>query len=77
MDSLESSMPNTILTSKFNVYDHFYNYLLMDFNVQVIPKRIYDSVTEKFIVYKQNEFLVSDNELILKEEIASIKKLVK
>lgn len=77
IDSLESSIPNTILTSKFNIYDYFYNYLLMDFNIQVIPKRVYNPSAEKFIDYKQNEFLVSDNEIKLKEEIASIKRLVK
>lgn len=77
IDSLESSLPNTILTSKSNIYDTFYNYLLMDFNIQVIPKKVYDPVSEKFIDYKQNEFLISDNEIRLKEEIGSIKRLVK
>ena len=63
----------TILTSKFNPYETFYNYLLMDWNVQVIPKRIYNYKTQKFEEYGLSEFFVPDSELRLKEEVLSIK----
>lgn len=77
IDSLESSLPNTIMTSKFNIYETFYNYLLMDFNIQVIPKKIYNLKEEKFIEFRQNKFFVPTSEIKLKKEIESIKKYVK
>lgn len=73
IDSIESQLPRTILTSKFNIYEYFYNYLLMDFDVQVVPKRVMDKKTQKFVDYKLNEFLIPDKELRLKDEILSIK----
>ena len=76
IDSIESSVKNTIYTSKFNIYDYFYNYLLMDYNIVVLPKKVYDNNTQTFIDYSQNQFLKSDKEMRLKEEIKSIKKEV-
>ena len=77
VDSLEGSMPNTIQTSKINIYERFYNYLLMDFTIQRVPKKIYDPKLERFVDYNRSEFLMPDSELRLKEEIEAIKKHVK
>lgn len=77
VDSIELVWPNTICTSKFNIYETFYNYLIMDYNVQIVPKRIFNEEKGVFIDYKYNEFLVPDSELRLKDEIISIRKLVK
>ncbi len=77
VDSIELVWPNTICTSKFNIYETFYNYLIMDYNVQVVPKRVFNKEKEAFIDYKYNEILVPDSELRLKDEITSIRKLVK
>lgn len=38
VDSLELVIPKTIVTSKFNIYETFYNYLLNDFDIQRVPK---------------------------------------
>ena len=54
VDSIELVWPNTICTSKFNIYETFYNYLIMDYNVQVVPKRVFNKEKEAFIDYKYN-----------------------
>ena len=77
IDSIESSMHNTILTSKFNVYEYFYNYLLMDYDIIILPKKTFDRNHQIFVDYEQNKFLKSDKEIRLKDEIQSIRKLVK
>ena len=76
IDSLEGSVPNTIYTSKNNIYETFYNYYLMDFDIVTIPKKVFDQTSQRFIDYEQNSFFVSDKEIRLKEEIKSIKRLV-
>ncbi len=65
-----------ITTSNLKPYETFYNYLLNDFTIHQIPIMIYDSTLKKYIPYEQNQFLVPDSELRLKEEIQAIKKLV-
>ena len=37
---------------------------------------IYDNTKKMYVPYEQNQFLISDSELRLKEEIQAIKKLV-
>ena len=69
--------PRTITTSTFNIYETFYNYLLNDFTIFQIPKMIFDSYEKKYIMQRYNEFYLPDSELRLKDEIESIKKLVK
>lgn len=73
IDSVESQWPRTIQTSKFNIYEYFYNYLLMDWNIQIVPKRVMNKNTQTFVDYKQNLFMISDKEQRLKDEIISIK----
>ena len=73
IDSVESQWPRTIQTSKFNIYEYFYNYLLMDWNIQIVPKRVMNKNTQTFVDYKQNPFMISDKEKRLKDEIISIK----
>lgn len=73
IDSVESQWPRTIQTSKFNIYEYFYNYLLLDWNIQVVPKRVMDKKTQTFVDYKLNPFMISDKEKRLKDEIISIK----
>lgn len=69
--------PRTIYTSEFNIYETFYNYLLNDFTIIRLPKMIYDDINKKYVEVRPNEFLISDSELRLKDEINSIKKMVK
>lgn len=69
-------LPRTITTSEFNIYETFYNYLLNDYNIVQIPKMFYDDNKKMYIEYTKNNFLVSDKELRLKDEVQAIKKLV-
>lgn len=84
IDSLEVApsqyqqfLSKTILTSKFNPYETFFNYYLMDWDIQVIPKKNYNFDTQMFEEYKLDEFLIPDSELRLKEELISIKRFTK
>lgn len=65
-----------IVTSDLKPTETFYNYLLNDFKVYQIPCMIYDNTKKTYVQYKQNQFLISDSELRLQEEIQAIKKLV-
>ena len=65
-----------ITTSDFKPNETFYNYLLNDFEIHQIPRMIYDNDKKMYVPYIQNEFLIPDSELRLKEEINAIKKLV-
>ena len=69
VDSIELVWPNTICTSKFNIYETFYNYLIMDYNIQIVPKKVFNKEKGVFMNHRYNEFLVPDSELRLKEEI--------
>lgn len=73
IDSVESQWPRTIQTSKFNSNEYFYNYLLMDWEIQIVPKRVMNKNTQRFADYKLNPFMISDKEKRLKDEIISIK----
>lgn len=70
-------VPRTIYTSEFNIYETFYNYLLNDFKIYQLPKMIYNPAEKRYIENIPNEFLKQKSELRLKEEIQSIKRLVK
>lgn len=72
----EKKLSKTILTSKFNQYETFYNFYLMDYNIQTVPQKIYNPKTQKFEEYAQNKFLIPDSEIRYKDEIDSIKRLV-
>lgn len=65
-----------ITTCNVRPYETFYNYLLNDFEIHQIPCMIFDNEKKMYVPYSQNEFLVSDSELRLKEEIQAIKRLV-
>ncbi len=83
IDSLElalsrykKNLSKTILTSKFNPYETFYNFYLMDYNIQTVPQRIFNTKTQKFEEYSQSDFFIPDSEIRYKDEIESIKRLV-
>ena len=73
----EEDKPRFITTSNLNVNDRFYNYLLMNWKIQRVPRYTYDS--EKNMFTKDiNEVLSfqSEKDMAFEEEIRSIKKLV-
>lgn len=71
-DAIESQLYRTITTSKFNIYETFYDYILHDYKIVQIPKKVYNETEERYVDWKQSEFLVSDKELRLKMELESI-----
>ncbi len=75
-DAIEGARYRTITTSKFNIYETFYDYILHDWEIFQIPKKVYDENLEQYVDWKQNEWFVSDKELRLKEELTSICKEV-
>ena len=54
---IETTISRTITTSIDNIYEEFFNYLLMDFNIVQIPKLMYDE--------KNNDFIFSFPSLLL------------
>lgn len=72
----EDKLLKTILTSKFNPYETFYNFYLMDYNIQIVPQKIYNPKTQKFEEYTLNEFLIPDSEIRYKDEIDSIRRII-
>ncbi len=75
-DKVESQLKKTITTSKLNIYESFFNYLIMDFDVINIPKIIYREDENRFIQMKHNEFITTSKEKEFEEEIKLIKKYV-
>ncbi len=67
----------TITTSVPNIYETFYNYLLNDFTIFQLPRMVFDENQKAYFEVKSNEFFIPDREIRLKDEIESIKKLVK
>ena len=66
--------PRIITTSYLNIYERFWNYLLMNWSIHQLPRYTYDEKTG--IYTKQSElmdFHVSDREMELKEELEKIK----
>ena len=66
----------TITTSVPNIYETFYNYLLNGFTIFQLPRMVFDEELKTYFEVKQNEFFVPDRQIRLKDEIASIRKLV-
>lgn len=73
-DKVESQLRKTITTSKINIYESFFNYLIMDFDVIKIPKIIYREDENRFIQMKHNEFITTSKEKEFEEEVKLIKK---
>lgn len=75
-DSIESQLYRAITTSKFNIYETFYDYILHDYTIYQIPKKIYDKEQEKYVDVCQSEFFIPDSELRLKQELDAIRASV-
>lgn len=75
-DKVESQLKKTITTSKINIYESFFNYLIMDFDIINLPKIIYHEDINKFLQMKDNEFITTSKEKEFEEEIKLIKKYI-
>jgi len=71
-DSIESQLYRSITTSKFSIYETFYDYILHDYKIYQIPKKVYDEELQRYVDYVQPEWMISDRELRLKDELESI-----
>lgn len=76
-DKFFYNTPRVITTSDSDIYERFYNYLLMDWEIYKVPKYIFNNETNMYELEDEtlNTFRQEKNEEI-KDEIQSIKKLV-
>ena len=65
----------TITTTKPNINEAFFNYILMDFNIYQIPKLVYNE-ENIFSIQSQNAFIKNGIERECEEEIKIIKKYI-
>ncbi len=76
-DSFFYKTPRVITTSNNDIYNRFYNYLIMDWDVYKVPRFIYDKKKEEYVVLENNlNQYRQEREEEIKEEIQSIKRLV-
>lgn len=71
-DAIESQLYKTITTSKFNPNETFYDYIIHDWKIVQIPKKLYDEKLEQFIDYQLPDWMIPDKELRLQAELESI-----
>lgn len=76
-DKFFYSTPRVITTSNSDIYNRFYNYLIMDWDIYKVPRFIYDEDKKEFVesINELNTYR-QDRDEETKEEIQSIKKLV-
>lgn len=75
-DKVETQSSRTITTSKESIYEPFFNYLIMDYSINQIPKIKYNNYKNTFEVINRNEFVEYSSERELEEEIQLIKKYI-
>ena len=78
-DKIETSLNKTITTSKLNINETFFNYLIMDFNIQRLPKIVIDYQNKQLKKITSSKFdLISNSckENEYAEEISLIKKYI-
>ena len=76
-DKFFYNTPRVITTSNSDIYERFYNYLLMDWEIYKVPRFVFNNETKMYELEDDtlNTFRQEKNEEI-KDEIQSIKKLV-
>ena len=67
--------PRIITTSNRNIYERFYNYLLMDYVVCQIPRYVYNEKNKLYELDNMQDYNTHMDD-ICKKEIESIKRLV-
>lgn len=69
-------LPLTITTARINIYETFYNYLLMGVNIVKIPSVVYNQQLGDFCYYQPSDFITTSKEQEFEEEIKLIKKYI-
>ncbi len=75
-DKIETQVKKTITTSKPNIYEEFFNLMIMDYEIVQLPKLVFDEDTQKFRWIYPNEFINTGINREFEEEIKLIKKYV-
>lgn len=75
-DKIETQVKKTITTSKPNIYEEFFNPMIMDYEIVQLPKLVFDEDTQKFRWIYPNEFINTGINREFEEEIKLIKKYV-
>ncbi len=75
-DKIESQVKRMITTSKVNIYQEFFNYLIMDFDIYQLPKIVFDEKKNKFKKVTPNKFILSREEREYQKEVELIKRKV-
>lgn len=76
LDKIETQLSNTITTSKPNIYEEFFNPLVMGYDIVQLPKLIFVEGTQHFRWIYPNEFINSGINRECENEINLIKKYV-
>ena len=75
-DKIESAWPRTITTSKQNIYEEYYNYIIFDYNIVQIPKLYFDKDEQKFRWIYPNEQVNLGLNRELEKEAQLVKKYI-
>ena len=75
-DKIETQTRKTITTSRTNIYEEFFNLLIMDYEIKQIPKLIFDEENQHFRWINQNEFINAGINRECEKDIQLIKKYV-
>lgn len=75
-DKIETQLSKTITTSKPNIYEEFFNPLVMDYNIVQLPRLVFDEGTQNFRWISPNEFINSGINRECENEIKLIKKYI-
>jgi len=75
-DKIETTIPKTISTTKVNINETFFNYLIMDYNIVQLPKLVYNQEHNNFKWIKPNPYIQTSTEKEYEEEIKLIKKYI-
>lgn len=73
-DKIETQLSKTITTSKPNIYEEFFNPLVMEYDVVQLPRLIFDEEMQHFRWIYPNEFMNSRINRECENEIRLIKK---
>lgn len=75
-DKIESCLPNTVTTTKPNIYEEFFNLLVMDYNIVQLPKLIFDEENQQLRWINPKDFINTGINRECENEIKLIKKYV-
>jgi hypothetical protein len=74
-DKIESQVRNTITTSSPDIYERFFNYIIRDFNIVILPQLIPDYSKNEFKLVSHGDFIRTQRDHELEEEANYVKKL--